>query len=102
MKDQYRIETNKDVYAETGDFEAGKCSYNDDYVHWLETKIIHRQEYLDKCAIAAMQAILNKEGEYRNGGPGSEPKGVVPSETAKTAYKFAEAMLAERERREKQ
>lgn len=91
MKDQYRIETNKDVYAETGDFEAGKCSYNDDYVHWLETKIIHRQDYLDKCAIAAMQGICNNLG-----------RNPFIARIASDSYDIAEAMLAERERRAKQ
>lgn len=46
MKDQYRTETNKDVYAETGDLEAGKASYNDHYVHWLEKKATRNRVYI--------------------------------------------------------
>ena len=34
IKDQYREETNKDVYS-----DSSQGSYEDDYVRWLETKL---------------------------------------------------------------
>lgn len=38
MKDLYREETNKDVYAEDCCMQPSS-SYSDEYVHWLEAKL---------------------------------------------------------------
>ena len=38
MKDLYREETNKDVYADECCMQPS-ASYSDEYVHWLEAKL---------------------------------------------------------------
>ena len=50
IKDEYRTETNKDVYAESngkrGLEEHSTGDYSNDYVKWLETKL-KNNEVLD-------------------------------------------------------
>ena len=45
LKDEYRTETNEDVYAEENLY-GGTGSYADDYVKWLEYKL-NNNEVLD-------------------------------------------------------
>ncbi len=47
IKQQYREETNDDVYAEVYD----RCDYKIDYTHWLEKKLIKSQEQVKKLNI---------------------------------------------------
>jgi hypothetical protein len=40
LKDLYRDEHNKDVYANDECYYDPAASYSDNYVHWLELKLI--------------------------------------------------------------
>ena len=46
-KDEYRIRTNKDVYAEYC-CEQPNASYNDEYVKDLESQLSKKQEEIDR------------------------------------------------------
>ena len=55
IKDEYRTETNKDVYAESngkrGLEEHSTGDYSNDYVKWLETKLKNNEvlDLVSKC-----------------------------------------------------
>ena len=58
IKDEYRTETNKDVYAESngkrGLEEHSTGDYSNDYVKWLETKL-NNNEVLDLVMLSPEQ-----------------------------------------------